>query len=170
MSKFKPFWYQQNVFSIDYALLKQKGIRLIIFDLDNTIRKIDESKPSKEIQELFERLSKEFELIVASNSHQNRVNTFCKNLCCTSFPNMLKPTKKLFHKVLKKIKYENKEICLIGDQLLTDILVGNRLGLMTILVDPIGKKDLKITSVNRIFEKRIMRRIKIKRGEYYVQD
>ena len=41
---------------------------------------------------------------------------------------------------------------------------------MTILVDPIGKKDLKITSVNRIFEKRIMRRIKIKRGEYYVQD
>ena len=45
--------------------------------------------------------------------------------------------------------------------------MGNRLNMHTILVDPLGKKDLKITFFNRWLEERIMKRIKVKRGEYY---
>ena len=66
---------------------------------------------------------------------------------------------------------KNSEIAMIGDQLVTDVLAGNRFGAYTIYVDPLGKKDLKITYFNRFIERRIInhyqRKGKFKRGEYY---
>ena len=168
MSLFKPKYYKKSVFDFDYDLLKKKNIRVIIFDLDNTIAKINEDMPNKKIQTLFNNLSKKFEaLIVASNSSKKRVETFCKDLPCYSFHSMMKPTKKLEKVILKGLDVKKEEICIIGDQLLTDILLGNRLGITTILVDPLGEKDLKITSFNRFFEKKIMNKLNIKRGSYY---
>ena len=58
-------------------------------------------------------------------------------------------------------------VAIIGDQIMTDINMGNRLGMKTILVDPLGEKDLKITFFNRLMEKIVLKRIKVKRGEYY---
>ena len=60
---------------------------------------------------------------------------------------------------------------MIGDQIVTDILAGNRFKIMTILVDPLGTKDLKITGINRKLEARIVKRYEkkgiFKRGKYY---
>ena len=55
--------------------------------------------------------------------------------------------------------------------MVTDVLAGNRYNIKTILVDPLGKKDLKITSLNRKVESRIIKHYKKKglfeRGKYY---
>jgi len=60
---------------------------------------------------------------------------------------------------------------MIGDQIVTDIQAGNRFGILTILVDPLGKKDLKITGLNRFLENKIIKyysKDKIfERGNYY---
>ena len=56
---------------------------------------------------------------------------------------------------------------IIGDQLLTDILVGNRKGLLTILVDQIDSYDLRKTRINRKIEKIIKKKYNMKKGEYY---
>ena len=60
---------------------------------------------------------------------------------------------------------------IIGDQIVTDILAGRRFNIKTILVDPLGEKDLKITSLNRKIEARIVKRYKekgiLERGKYY---
>ena len=44
-------------------------------------------------------------------------------------------------------------------------------GMFTILVDPLGKKDLKITSLNRFIENRILKKYEekniMKKGVYY---
>ena len=58
-------------------------------------------------------------------------------------------------------------VAIIGDQVVTDIFMGNRLHMHTILVDPLGNKDLKVTYFNRWLENKIMKRIKVKRGDYY---
>ena len=46
-----------------------------------------------------------------------------------------KPCTRKLKKVLDKIPYSSNEIAIIGDRIFTDILVGNRLGMYTILVD-----------------------------------
>ena len=55
---------------------------------------------------------------------------------------------------MKKYNFKKEEICLIGDQLYTDILGGNFVGIYTVLVDPMGTKDLKVSKFKRLLEKR----------------
>ena len=54
---------------------------------------------------------------------------------------------------------------------MTDIFGGNRYKCFTILVDPLGKKDLKVTFVNRFIENRIINHLSkkgiLERGKYY---
>ena len=70
-----------------------------------------------------------------------------------------------------KYKLKKKEMCIIGDQIVTDILAGNRFHIKTILVDPLGEKDLKITGLNRKIEgiivKKYEKRGLFERGKYY---
>jgi hypothetical protein len=60
---------------------------------------------------------------------------------------------------------------MIGDQLMTDIISGNLYKIFTILVDPLGKKDLKVTYFNRYIEKKVLKKLKRKnmfeKGCYY---
>ena len=171
MSKFKPCWYKKSVFDINYDLLKKQKIKVIIFDLDNTIAFIHEKSPSKEIIALFKKLNKIFDkIIIASNSPKRRVKNFGDELNCLYYANLVKPTKLIEKKLFKDLKLNKAEICLIGDQLMTDILLGNRIGVKTILVDPLGKKDFIVTSLNRYLEKKIFNKLGIKRGNYYEEE
>jgi HAD superfamily phosphatase (TIGR01668 family) len=54
------------------------------------------------------------------------------------------------------------EVVVIGDQLLTDVLGGNRVGLHTILVVPVAQTDGLVTRFNRKIERRIMKNMKKK--------
>lgn len=166
MKLFKPKMYQKDIFSINYDLLKQFGIKYLIFDLDNTIGLVDETVCNKKTTDFLNQLSHDFEIIIVSNNSLKRVSTFATNLNASLIANACKPSSRGYHYIKKYTKNMN-EVCIIGDQIVTDILLGNRFGLTTILVDPLGIKDLKITSFNRFLEKRIMKKIKFKKGEYY---
>ena len=71
-----------------------------------------------------------------------------------------KPSRQKLNKVLDKIPYSSNEIAIIGDRVFTDILVGNRLGIYTILVDSVDCYGDKIKrnnfqSLERFFAKMI---------------
>ena len=76
-----------------------------------------------------------------------------------------------YRKIKRRYNFKNNEMCMIGDQLVTDIFAGNRFSCLTILVDPMGKKDLKITSLNRFIESKILKYFEkkkiMKKGDYY---
>ena len=54
---------------------------------------------------------------------------------------------------------------MIGDQLFTDILGGNRFGVKTILVTPIEKKESIHTRIKRPFEKIILKNYYKEKGD-----
>lgn len=47
LDKFIPDMYYQSIYRVNYKKLKEKGITLVIFDLDNTIATIDSKVPEK---------------------------------------------------------------------------------------------------------------------------
>lgn len=167
MNLFKPKMYKKDIFDIDYQKLKEKNIKLIIFDLDNTIGRIKDELPSKKIIAFIEKLSKDFKIVVASNNFKKRVRKYCEKLNCDYFYAVLKPSVRIGLLIKKRYKISSKNTCIIGDQIITDILMGNRLKMHTILVDPISEKDLRITRLNRWLEKYVMKKYKIKKGDYY---
>ncbi len=55
-----------------------------------------------------------------------------------------KPSKRKLKKILDKIPYSSNKVAIIGDRVFTDILVGNRLGMYTILVDSVDSYGKRI--------------------------
>lgn len=167
MKIFKPKMYYKSIFDINYETLKNKNIKVLIFDLDNTIMKVDEETPSEKVENLFNNLNKDFKVFIASNNEEERVKNIGKKLNVHAFYKVSKPSKKLKKLLLKKYEVNMNEVAIIGDQIVTDIFMGNRLHMVTILVDPMANKDLRITYFNRWLERRILKIIRLKRGNYY---
>ena len=77
----------------------------------------------------------------------------------------MKPLKRGFLKIQKELQVEPGKIAVIGDQLFTDILGGNRCKMHTILVNPINSKDYWYTAWKRPIENRIKEKIKTKENK-----
>ena len=52
---------------------------------------------------------------------------------------------------------KNVEVAVIGDQIFTDVYGGNRLNMLTILVEQIAIKDIWITKIKRPIEKYVLK-------------
>lgn len=161
-----PKIYIKDIFSIDYDKLLKNDYKVIIFDLDNTIGNVHEDKCPVKAANLINSLTDKFTVCIVSNSHEERVHAFCEDLICDHFSMSVKPSLKSFRKIKKKYQIPYNKMVMIGDQIMTDIFVGNRIKLLTILVDPL-REDLKITNFNRKLERFFMKRNNIKRGSYY---
>jgi len=169
---FKPNKYYKSIFDVNFELLHQEGIKLIACDLDNTLVPHDVADASLEVIELINKVKLlGFEIIVMSNNHKSRVERFCKPLDIKYYYSSKKPLKTTFKKALRDFKVTNAEFCLIGDQIMTDVFGASRMKVMSVFVEPLAKKDIVYTKVNRIMENIIIKRLEkknlFKRGEYY---
>ncbi|MDD6879233.1 MAG: YqeG family HAD IIIA-type phosphatase [bacterium] len=170
MNKFIPNDYKKNIFDINYEQLKKNNIKCLVFDLDNTIGLIDEMIISENSLNLLNKLKNDFIVVIISNNTSKRISKFCsEDIEYVTFA--MKPLPKGFNKIKKKYNLKNNEMCIIGDQLMTDIIGANMFGAYSILVDPLGEKDLKITAINRYIENKIIKKLSkkniLERGKYY---
>ena len=171
MNYFYPDIYQKSIYSINYGKLLENGIRCLLFDLDNTCVPYIENKPDKKLKDHFDKLKDMgFKVIIFSNSHKKRLEPFKKELNVDCSPNCKKPLRGKFIKIMDIYDYKLSEVAIIGDQLVTDIYGGNKVGITTILVNPIGKDPIW-TKFNRIREKNIMQKLRdnnlFTKGKYY---
>ena len=171
MSKFRPKIYRKNIFEIDYNKLKEDGIKCLVFDLDNTLGLISHKRCPDETRKLIKKLKKDFLVVISSNNNKTRLKPYMEELDIDGVAWSMKPSIRGLLKIKLKYKLNKKEMCIIGDQIVTDILAGNRFRIKTILVDPMGQKDMKITALNRVIEARIVKHYEkrgiFERGNYY---
>ena len=172
MKRFYPKMYKKNIYDINYDKLKELGIKCLVFDLYNTIALIDQDYVDSRTKTLFKDLIDKFiVVIVSNNTSKKRVGKYGEILSCDFVYNAMKPSRKSLRKIMRKYKLDCHEIAVIGDQLVTDIQMSTRNKSYPILVDPMGRKDLKITSLNRFIERQILKNYKKKnifsKGEYY---
>ena len=69
-----------------------------------------------------------------------------------------KPLKTGFKKIQEKLQEKPENIAVVGDQIFTDIVGGNRCKMFTILVEPIAEKDIWITMIERPIENAIKKK------------
>ena len=163
---FYPTYIYDKVENIPYDLIKENNIKLLLFDMDNTL--IDNNHTySKELKEWAKGIKKEgIELYILSNSPFGKVvKKIAKELGMQYKYKALKPSLKGYNKILEEKKIPKENIMMIGDQLFTDIWGGNRFGIKTILVRPINKKEAFISKIKRPFEKIILKHYLRKKGE-----
>lgn len=167
-----PDIYNQSIYTINYKKLKNKGIKCLLFDLDNTIAQTYVKKPSKEVIELFHKLDEQgFKIIILSNATKHRLKPFKEILNVDTSFLSCKPLSFKYKKIMKMYNYGSNEIAAIGDQLYTDIKGANKLEITSILINPLSKKESIITKLNRIKEEKIYKEFEkeklLERGIYY---
>lgn len=163
MEQFIPDMYQQSIYTIDFKKIMNKGIKCILFDLDNTLVPIDVKSPDEKLMKFFSELKKKkLKLIIFSNSPKKRVKPFADALGIDYLSSARKPCKRNILYLSEKFNYGINEMAIIGDQMLTDIVAGNKAGIMTVLTTPLTNKDFIYTKPNRFLEKRIMKRLRDK--------
>lgn len=171
MNNYIPNMYCQSILDINYDVLKNKGIKYLLFDFDNTIVRITNREISKEFVEKINELKKNFQVIVISNNFSRKIKEQCSKINISFISFAMKPLPLCYKKVLEKYKCSKIEMCMIGDQLMTDIYGANTFGIFSILVDPLEKKELQITKINRYIEAKIVYKLSrlgiLKRGKYY---
>ena len=171
MDKFIPDIYQKSIYDINYKKLKKAGIKCILFDLGNTLVPYTTKVPTKKIKDLFAELSSDFKIIIMSNSGKNRLRPFKEKLNVDVAFKSHKPLKKKYKKILEIYNYKPEEVAAIGDQLMTDVFGGNRVGITTIFVNRIGPVEPITTRFNRILERKLLKKLNKKgvliKGEYY---
>ena len=172
VEKYMPDMYQKSIYYINYDKLYKKGIRCLLFDMDNTITPPHINKPTKRLKRLFDELKdKGFKLILISNAPKHRIEPFKRELNGDACAFSLKPNKNKYTRIMEKFKYKSTELAAIGDQLLTDVYGANKLDITSVLVNPLTAHDYTITIVNRLLEKYIYRRLNNKdlliKGKYY---
>lgn len=171
MGIFKPSMYKKSIFDIDYKKLQEQGISCLVFDLDNTLGLISNKKCPRKTKKLLRSLQEDFLIIISSNNTRSRIKPYLKDIGVDGVSWSMKPTTRGLRVIKRKYQLSKKEMCIIGDQIVTDVLCGNRFKIKTILVDPMGEKDLKITKITRKIENFIIKKYRKKgifeRGKYY---
>lgn len=161
--------YIKDIYSINYDKLYKQGKRVLLFDLDNTMVSYNEYTASKELKKLINKLkNKGFTIYLFSNSIRgSKVKRVAKDLDIKYNLFSLKPFKYNFKKLIKKNNYKVEEMVIIGDQLFTDILGGNKMNITTILVNQTSKEETIFTKFLRILERIIKKKGNIQEDKYY---
>ncbi len=160
---FLPNEYVDSVFDISPEKLKNQGIKAIITDLDNTLVEWDRKNATPRLMEWIESMQKnEILVTIVSNNNQFRVAAFSDPIGVPFIYNARKPMGRAFRRAIKDMNVKTEETVVIGDQLLTDVLGGNRNNLYTILVVPVAKTDGFFTRINRMIERRLLKFFKRK--------
>lgn len=161
--KFLPSEYVKSVFDIQPKVLKEKGIKGIITDLDNTLVAWDEANATPEVIKWLELMDQhDIKVTIISNNNGSRVEIFSDPLNVPFIGSARKPLTRAFKRGADLMGLSRDEVVVVGDQLLTDIFGGNRAGFYTILVVPIVQSDAAITKFNRKIERKILNHLRKK--------
>ena len=161
----EPKAYFNKVEEITIEFLKENDIRALILDVDNTLIDYDRNLTKETVNWAKELKNKNIKLYILSNSNKKeKVKTVAEKLDIEFSYFAKKPLKTGFKKAQKIINEKPEKIGVVGDQIFTDVIGGNRCKMFTILVEPIASKDIWITMIKRPIENAIKNKYKQRKG------
>ncbi len=158
-----PRLYVKSLLEIPLDELKERGIHSFILDLDNTITEWNRKEVRQDITEWFAKIkARGFKSCILSNNGEERVLAVARDLGIPFLHRAQKPRRRAFTRALSVMGSKAADTAVIGDQIFTDVLGGNRAGLYTILVVPLGKREFLGTKISRCMEFFVLRRLRRK--------
>jgi hypothetical protein len=147
------------IWDIDLEALRAEGVRGLMLDLDNTLVDWNRNEVRPQVRAWLDvaraggmRLS-----LVSNAIRGRRVKAIGAELALLVVTWALKPFPGGFRRAMALMGTGPADTCAIGDQVFTDMLGANLLGIRTILVTPLSPRESPHTRLIRLVE-RPMRR------------
>ncbi len=159
---FKPHYIFDKITDISVDFFKEKKIKGLLLDIDNTISQGHKNKTLREgFSEWLSAVKQSgIDVIILSNAKTNRAQEFAATIGLDAVGFAAKPLPFAYFRAVKKLGLERKEVAVIGDQIFTDILGGRLSGVKTILVTDIMPENSFGFKIKRFFERIMLKRWK----------
>ena len=153
----------ESVKELDPEALKSQGINAIITDLDNTLVPWQHYEIMPGVVEWLAKLEVAgIKICIASNTiHTTRLKQLADTMNIPFVDRVRKPRTGGFRRAMKLMGSNAGNTAVFGDQIFTDVLAGNRLGLHTILLrPPLSKEEFFSTQLVRYVENGVIRKLR----------
>ena len=134
-----PEYVFKDVTHITPEFLAGKGIRALVLDIDNTLTTHNNPIPEPQVAQWLEDNRRAgIRMIVLSNNHPERGRPFAQALGLEFIADGAKPLKKGYQRCSQALGLPCEQLCMVGDQIFTDILGANLCGMRSVLLDPLS--------------------------------
>lgn len=162
----KPQIKLDKITDITHEILKKYNLDSLILDVDNTLSTHHGHVLTDGLPEWLQLMRESgIKLMVLSNSKEKRVKPFAEKIGLPYISLGLKPLPFGYIRALKALKSKRKNTAIVGDQIFTDVLGGNTVGVKTILLTPILLETTAGFRFKRKIERFVIKLYKIKNTE-----
>ncbi len=153
----KPSIFIENISNIHIDNLKLQGFKVVMCDLDNTLVPHFTRTPTLHVINFINKIRElGLKFFIVSNNSKKRVKEFCQNLEIDGYIySAMKPTLFKIKKFFSKNNIQYEDTIFIGDQVITDIWVANRLNCKSILTTPLVDSNNKKGKIINFIDKYI---------------
>ena len=125
--------------AIDPQMLRSQGIRGLILDVDRTLAPRHQLSLPETVRRWIVQVRPHFKMhLLSNNPSRRRIVWVAKELDLPYCLAARKPSRRSLRQVLKTINLPPAQVAMVGDRLFTDVLAGNRMGMMSLMVKPIA--------------------------------
>ena len=136
---------QDSILQLTPETIRTYGLKGLVLDVDETLVPVKAASASVELEEWVKEIRSCVSLwLVSNNISENRIGRIARSLDLPYYLGAAKPSRRKLRDALKGMNLPPQEVGMVGDRLFTDVIAGNRLGMFTILVEPIIHPDIAL--------------------------
>ena len=139
MAWFRARFRAHDIYEITGEALERRGFKLLLADLDNTLVPYGVPLPDEKLKAWRDDLRAHGVtlFVLSNNRHERRPGVFSEALDVPYIGHAGKPQTPSFYKAMEQVGVTKEQTAIVGDQIFTDVVGGNRAGVAAILVEPI---------------------------------
>jgi len=129
----------QSILALSAEHLKQQGLQGLVLDVDETLVPFGYREIDDQLHAWLTTMRAEVDIwLVSNNVSESRIGGIARSLDLPYIHFAAKPFRRKLARAVNAMNIPPVAVGMVGDRLLTDVLAGNRLGMYTILVEPMA--------------------------------
>ena len=152
----KIYWDTKlPIYKVSHSKISERGITCLLIDVDGTLLSRNSNTIPHKVKDWIIKSKEIFDLyLVSNNPSEKRIDKIGNELGISYEYRALKPRIKKTSEIINNLNKDKNNIAIIGDRIFTDIIVGNRCKIKTILIKRLNKKgDPLKFNTTLLFEK-----------------
>lgn len=127
----------KTIVELSPAILDRHGLKGLVLDVDETLVPFKGDDVSEALQQWIDPIQAKLPIwLVSNNLSESRIGGIAKTLNLPFLYGAAKPSRRKLRRALEEMQLPVESVAMVGDRLFTDVLAGNRMGMFTILVEP----------------------------------
>ena len=134
-----------TIISLTDVILQHYQLKGLVLDVDETLVPFNKKEASAELKQWVAQTRTIADIwLVSNNLSQTRIGNIAKSLDLPFIAGAKKPSRKKLRQAAQAMNLPVEQVAMVGDRLFTDVLAGNRLGMFTILVEPMIEPGITV--------------------------